>query len=510
MHYTKDWFSKWAMYEPDKVAIREADSGREITYGELNKRSDLVAFAFQQLGLQKGDRVAILSEFCLEYVLLLGVAQRLGIILVPLNYRLSGRELDYILYNSSPKMVITDLAYRHLLNGQDYYEAIQHRLSIQDIFKLEEYAEKEVRLLKREELEENDPLFILYTSGTTGFPKGALYTHGMMFWNSVNTEITLTVTSNDHTIVCMPPFHTGGWNVLLTPLLMHGACITLMPKFDADKVLKELEEQKITLFMAVPTMLKMMADSPLFEEVDLSPLRYFIVGGEAMPIPLIEQWANKGVMVRQGFGLTEAGPNITSLHHRDAIRKKGSIGLPNFYIETRLVDDKGEDVKEGEVGEFLIKGPIVTPGYWKNPEATAQAFYGEWFRTGDLLKQDREGYLYVMDRIKHMYISGGENVYPAEVEHALREQEGIKEIAIVGVPDEKWGETGFALIVGEGETVLTEDIVLQKCQGILARYKQPRHFYFVNELPKGDTGKINRKEVKKIALEQLAQQTANV
>ncbi|MEH0154729.1 AMP-binding protein [Limibacter armeniacum] len=500
---TKDWSSKWATFSGNKVAVREADSKREITYSDLDRRSRLLALALQRKGLKKGDRVAVLAEFCLEYVLLFAVAQKIGIILVPLNYRLSGRELNYMLENSKPALVITDFAYQHLVEIQPDYQSVPLKLLIQDLPNLEDDFQQWGNELVKADISDADPVFILYTSGTTGFPKGAIYTHGMMFWNSVNTQLRLALTSEDHTVVCMPPFHTGGWNVLLTPLLMHGATITLMPKFDADNILSELEGQQATIFMAVPTMLKMMADSPLFDQVKLEALRYFVVGGEAMPIPLIEKWATKNIPVRQGFGLTETGPNITSLHQDDAIRKKGSIGIPNFYVEIMLADEQGKEVMEGEVGELLIRGPIVTPGYWQNEEATAKSFFGEWFRTGDLLKQDREGFLFVMDRIKHMYISGGENVYPAEVEHIFREIEGIKEVAIVGVPDKKWGETGLAFVVRNKE--LNVEDVLKACKGKLAKFKLPKHIHFVEYLPKGDTGKLDRKQLKQMALEQLAE-----
>jgi fatty-acyl-CoA synthase len=345
-------------------------------------------------------------------------------------------------------------------------------------------------------LSEDDPIFILYTSGTTAFPKGAIYTHKMLFWNSVNTELRLNITSGDVSINCAPPFHTGGWNVLLTPFIHHGAYTLLIKSFDADLVLEMLDLEHATIWWAVPTMLKMMADSPVFDEVKLSRLRYLIVGGEAMPIPLIEKWHQKGVLIRQGYGLTEVGPNVTSLEHQDAIRKKGSIGTLNFYYEGRLVDDQFNEVPTGEAGELVLKGPTVTPGYWKNKEATAAAIQDGWFHTGDLRIKDKEGYFFVVDRIKNMYISGGENVYPAEVEHIIRQHPAVSEAAIVGVPHEKWGETGKAFIkLKEGKTATAEEITTF-CIGRLAKYKVPGHIAFLDELPKNDAGKIDRKQLK--------------
>lgn len=340
--------------------------------------------------------------------------------------------------------------------------------------------------------EDTHPLFILYTSGTTGFPKGALYTHGMAFWNSVNTATRLDITSRDHTLICMPPFHTGGWNVFLTPFLHHGASFTLLAKFDADEVLQLLEQEKATLFMAVPTMLKMLLQARSFEQVRLAHIRYFIVGGEPLPIPTIERWHQKGVLIRQGYGLTEVGPNVTSLNHQDAMRKQGSIGTPNFYVDYQLMDDKGSPVATGEAGEFWLRGPMVTPGYWQNEEATAAAKAGEWFKTGDMVRQDEEGFLYVVDRKKNMFISGGENVYPAEVEHFLQHHPAIEEVAVVGTPDERWGEVGKAFVALKEGAMLSEQEITDYCRQGLAKYKTPKYISFVGELPKTDTGKIAR------------------
>ncbi|PWJ44733.1 class I adenylate-forming enzyme family protein [Sediminitomix flava] len=498
---TTDWIQKWADYEPQKIAIREADTERQLSYTEFNQKAGSLTSGLQQLGLQKGDRVAVLAEFCVEYTLLFSVAQKMGIILVPLNYRLSAAELDYILSNAQAKIIFSDFAFLDKLKGQSEYENIEHKYLLTDIIHLAELGQN--KDYQEVSIEEKDPLFILYTSGTTGFPKGAIYTHEMLFWNAINTSLRLDLNGQDHTLVCTPPFHTGGWNVLLTPLFFLGGTVTLLPQFNADRVLQIIEEDQISNYFGVPTMLKMMGESEGFEKVKFPRLRYCVTGGEAMPIPLIEKWAEKGVPIRQGYGMTEAGPNLMSLHQRDGIRKKGSIGTPNFYVETRLVDEKGVDVAQGEIGEFLIKGKIVTPGYWQNEEATEKAFYGEWFRTGDLLRQDEEGYFYVVDRIKHMYISGGENVYPVEVEQSLRTHTAIRDVAIVGVPDERWGETGMAFIVKE-EVTLNENEIEIFLKERLAKYKHPKHFVFLEELPKGDTGKIDRKAIKVLANEELS------
>jgi fatty-acyl-CoA synthase len=226
------------------------------------------------------------------------------------------------------------------------------------------------------------------------------------------------------------------------------------------------------------------------------------VGGEAMPVPLIEKWHNKGVPIRQGYGLTEVGPNVTSLNHEDAIRKAGSIGKPNFYYQTKLVNEQGEEVPANALGELILKGPTVTPGYWRNEEATRAAIVDGWFHTGDIMRRDEEGFLFVMDRIKNMYISGAENVYPAEVEYLLRNHPAIDAVAIIGVPDPKWGEAGMAFVVLKPGQHLQANELIEYCIGKLAKYKIPAHVKFMNELPKNDAGKIDRKKLKEISLKQ--------
>ena len=268
-----------------------------------------------------------------------------------------------------------------------------------------------------------------------------------------------------------------------------------MKKFDPDIILQLLEKEKATMFMAVPTMLSMMAQSQYFEKTNLSSVKFFIIGGEPMPLPLIELWHRKGVPIRQGYGLTEVGPSVTSLHQDDAVRKMGSIGKINFYIYHRVVDENGNDVKQGEVGELILKGPSVTIGYWRDEEATKESIKNGWFYTGDLVKEDEEGFLFIVDRKKNMFISGGENVYPAEIEKFLYTHPSVKEISVIGVPDEKWGEVGKAFIVVKEGKKLSAKEILEYCEGNLAKYKIPKYIEFVNEIPKTDTGKIDKKKL---------------
>ncbi|MTI22859.1 o-succinylbenzoate--CoA ligase [Fulvivirga sp. RKSG066] len=485
--YTKDWFERWATYSPDKVAVEEYEPERTVTYAKINKQAAQLANYFKVENINKGDRVMLLGEHSIEMVVVFAAALKTGVIIVPINFRLAPAEIDYLIDNCKPALLIYD---------DRFIEKISHRTDLkgESFLDLSRAIESESPAFESVVVEDDDPIFILYTSGTTGFPKGAIYTYKMLFWNSINTTMSLALTPDDHTINCMPAFHTGGWNVLLTPMLHRGATVGILRKFDADKLLQLLEEKRSTLFMGVPTMLKMMQDTKSFTQVNLDSIRYFIVGGEALPLPVIKSWHKKGVSIRQGYGLTEVGPNLTSLHQDDAEQKQGSIGRPNYYLSTKLVDEDGHEVQRGEIGEFCLKGEVVTPGYWQNEQATKDAKEDGWFKTGDLMKQDEEGFLYVVDRKKCMFISGGENVYPAEVEKVLLELPEVEEAAVIGVPDAKWGEVGKAFLVTSPHCDL--DSVAKHCIAKLAKFKVPKYFENIEVLPKNDSGKIDRKALK--------------
>lgn len=498
--HSPDWAKRWAHYAPDKIAVSEYESGRSLTYRHLNNAANHLSRHLRDTyQLKKGDRVAILAENTLEHFILFSAAQKTGLILVPLNYRLAPPEIELLLQDCSCRLLIAeaDLLTRQLSNTQS---ASYRVLNIGEIRKYcNRLKEIVVDDFERVDVDESDPLLILYTSGTTGIPKGVLYTHKMLFWNSVNTALRLDITSEDRTIMCAPLFHTGGWNVLSTPFLHRGANFCLLRKFEPDIILRLLQTESATLFFGVPTMLRMLAEEAAFHSANLENLRYCIVGGEAMPLSLIEIWHARGVPIRQGYGMTEAGPNLTSLHQSDAVKKIGSIGQPNFYVETRIVDESGHTAGTGRPGELLLRGPIVTPGYWNRPEETARVIRNGWLHTGDIVYEDEDGYLYVVDRKKNMYISGGENVYPVEVERVLRSYPDIDEAVVIGVPDETWGETGKAFIVSHRERNPAIEEIKEFLQLNLAKYKIPKYFCFLEELPKGDTGKINRKALRDIS-----------
>lgn len=492
-HLETDWLKRWAMYSPNAVALVDDATGESITYLQAFERSNRLArFLTYVKGVKPGDRVAVLSTNELDYVLLFFAVQKTGAVLVPMNFRLTPPELQYIVDDAKPTLVIEQMALADRVNG--YPE-----LSFDGPGGV-------TRILRDDSIDASDPgmqsdfdspCMILYTSGTTGRPKGAILSNRMLFWNSINTGLRLNLVQQDVTLTFAPFFHTGGWNVLNLPFLHRGAKQIFLKKFDPDRVLKLIEREKVSIFFGVPTMMDMLRQSPLFDKTDLSSVRYAIVGGEPMPIGLIRDWHARNVPVRQGYGLTEFGPNVFSLNEEDAERKIGSIGFPNFYIDTRIVDDQGKNLPRGTPGELLLRGPVTMDGYWNNADATAKTIVDGWVSTGDIARQDDEGYFYIVDRKKDMFISGAENVYPAEIEHLLRSHPDIREVAVIGVPDSKWGEVGLAYIVLKPGAQMDTDAVRAFCEGKLAKYKIPKHARFIAELPKSDAGKILKRALPK-------------
>jgi fatty-acyl-CoA synthase len=494
-----DWLAKWAIYTPNRFFLREYETGREWTYSEFNKCvNHIVEKLISENNIKPGDRLAVYSTNNIEYVALFFVCVRTGAILVPLNFRLMPDELNFLIQDAEPKYLFYENIYKNNLNKIPSIKKIHHTIPIETI---SEYLNLDLTIETKDftgNFDFKTPVMILYTSGTTGTPKGAIINHQMLYWNAINTGLRLDLNSADHTQGFAPFFHTGGWNVLFTPFLLHGASHTLLKKFDADLILHLMEKEKATILFGVPTMLQMMADSSEFQTVDLTSVRYAIVGGAPMPIPLIEKWHRKGVFIRQGYGLTEVGPNCFSLHHDDAIRKIGSIGFPNFYIEAKVMQNDNHECGIDEVGELWLRSPVVTPGYWKNEEATRSSITDGWFHTGDLVKRDSDGYFFVVDRKKNMFISGGENVYPAEIEKFLYTSPAVKEIAVIGIHDDKWGETGKAYIVlNEGYKISEKDII-EFCKGRIAKFKIPKHVAFIKELPRNEAGKIDRIKLKEL------------
>jgi len=369
-----DWIRKWAHYTPKRMAFREHERDLQWTYAECNRRVEALAFFLKnEFHIKKGQRIAVYSKNRAEYVFLFFASMKIGAILTPLNFRLTPNELKVLIHDADPSLIIFEEEYNENIVQLSANSGECRKCPMAQITPyLTNKIQAQTSMID-EPASFEDPVMILYTSGTTGLPKGAIITHKMLFWNSVNTALRLDLTSADHTQSFAPFFHTGGWNVLLTPFVHRGASHTLLGGFDPDLILDLMQKEKTTIFFGVPTMMQMMAESVRFDSADLSSVRYAIVGGAPMPVPLINRWHDKGIPVRQGYGLTEVGPNTFSLHQDDALRKKGSIGFPNFYIDARIVDETGRDAAMGEPGELWLKSPVVTPGYWNNESETKKA-----------------------------------------------------------------------------------------------------------------------------------------
>jgi fatty-acyl-CoA synthase len=500
-HPRTDWFDRWALYAPDRPALTDEASGRSFTYAASNTIINRCARVLRdECDIRAGARVAVLAANEIEYVFLFFALQKLSAILVPVNFRLAPREVSHVLRDASPSLFICQEQFASTIEQfeSDVRSIPVLRFDGEDSLVTRMFNESASAAPLAQDAGFDTPCMILYTSGTTGAPKGAVITHGMLFWNSVNTSMRLNLVQSDVTLTFAPFFHTGGWNVLTTPFLHRGGHVVLLKKFDPAHVLSLCDTLKVSVLFGVPTMMDMMARAENFDGVTLESVRYAIVGGEPMPINLIRTWQARGVPIRQGYGLTEFGPNVFSLNEEDAERKIGSIGFPNFYIDTRVVDDEGRDCADGEVGELLLRGPVCTPGYWNNPAATEAAFTNGWLRTGDLVRRDDEGYFFVVDRKKDMFISGAENVYPAEIEHFLRAHPDVEAVAVTGVPDERWGEVGKAWIVLREGAATTQEDILAFCEGKLARYKIPRYVAFLDVLPVSDSGKILKKQLRQM------------
>ena len=491
-----------AAFSPDKLAVIDAATGSTFSYKQLNERATRLAnFLREHAGVRSGDRIAVLAMNRTEVLEAFFAAAKLAAILVPLNYRLALPELQYILEDSEPEVLLYEDDFAAVAARLRNHLKINYSISFDgsdaaDINYDQALVRSNADPVEVAAFDAEMPALIIYTSGTTGRPKGALLSHRMLTWNSINTNMAWDLVSTDITTVHAPMFHTGGLNVLTLPLLHIGGTVVMMRSFDATCALEAIEKHRCTVFFGVPTMFQMMTQSPRFESADLSSIRFFVSGGAPCPIPLIEAYQRRGISFLQGFGLTEVGPNCFRLGAEDAFRKAGSIGFPNFHTEARIVAESGRDVNQGEVGELILRGLHVCSGYWQNSRATAAALADGWFYTGDLARQDEDGYFYIVGRAKDMIISGGENIYPAEVEAVLHTHPAIASASLIGLTDSKWGETPVAVVITRPSLSVTAEELIEYCSGRLARYKIPRQVFFVTEFPLSGSGKIAKRILK--------------
>ena len=482
-----DWIAMHAWRTPEKVAAVDHHTGRRFTYAQFDDRVSRLAAALRERGVARGDRVAVLSPNSTSVFELQFACARLGAVMLPLNWRLALPELQFITGDAGPALLLFDPEQREAASALG--------LPLMDL----EEGRDGPPLARSEQVEAglDDVVTILYTAGTTGRPKGALITHRMNLFNAINIGMTTRLTCDSTHLTILPTFHTGGLNLLANPCFHLGGTTVVQRAFEPGVTLGLLSDPAldITHFFGVPASYLFMGQHPAFADADLSRLVYAGVGGAPAPLPLLELWKTKGCALTQGWGMTETGPSGIVLGADKVIEKQGSCGLPVMHLEARIADAGGREVEPGQTGELLVRGPSITPGYWNRPEATEEAWRGGWFHTGDAARQDPDGYFYIVDRWKDMYISGGENVYPAEVENAIYGLEGVAEAAVIGVPDERWGEVGRAIVVLKPGASLTEDQVLDHCRSQLARFKVPRSVVFAEVLPRNAAGKVLKREL---------------
>lgn len=478
--YVAQWLDAHARIRPDHVAIVDRASGRRITYAQLRRSANQQAATLRRLGIAAGDRVAIHSANRVEMLELLFACARIGAVMVPLNHRLSAGELETVLADCGPSLLLEEpgraldisvpCTRLPLVSAAADAPALDERLSV----------------------DPNAPLLILYTGGTTGVPKGAILTQATMQWNAWNTIAGWGLRPTDVAPAFTPFFHTGGLNVLATPLFCLGGTVVLPEgaSFEPDTALRVIEEEGCTWVFMVPTMFTMLIRDPRFDARRMASVRALMSGGAPCPQSLFEAYWALGLPLRQGYGLTEAGPNTFGADLEAVRARPGTVGAPLPHVEVRLVRADGTECDADEVGELTVRGGHVMPGYFGRPRESAEALRDGWLHTGDLARRDADGYFYISGRRKEMFISGGENVFPAEIEEALLTHADVAEAAVVGVTDATWGEVGRAFVVVRAGAAPGAEALKAWCREKLAHYKVPKAFCFVEALPRSAAGKV--------------------
>ncbi len=483
-----DLIAKRAELSPDKVALEELATGRTRTYAELDDRAARVAGLMAARGIREGHRVAILCRNRIEFFELLFACAKLGAILVPLNWRMPPAELDGLIADAEPAL---------LFYGAADAGAAERLTNPPPAIGLDEAYEPLIAAAERARNRRHWPAencwYLLYTSGTTGRPKGVVYVYRMALANYVNIGSCIGLRATDICVSFLPLFHTAGINLHALPTLIAGGTVLLLEAFDAEALVGLIEGRRIDTVFAVPTVYQALLDHPRFASAPLNHIRHWGCGGAPLPDALALRYRDLGVRVCNGMGMTETGPTAFLVDPADAWERIGSVGKPQLLCSVRIVDADGRDVADGEVGDLLFAGPGVTPGYWRNEEATRAAFTADgWLRSGDLARRDRDGFYYIAGRRKEMFISGGENVYPVEVENVLCAHPAVVDVAVLSEPDDKWGEVGRAYVqLARGARADGAELTAF-CRQRLAAYKVPRRFEFVDEFPRTSAGKIQK------------------
>lgn len=484
-----DLIARRADLTPGSVALEEPATGRSLTYAELDERSARAAGLFEAMGVGEGDRVAILCRNRLAFFEALFACARLGAILVPLSWRMPPAELDPLLAHSGPRL---------LLHGHEDGAAVRHLAGPPPALDLDGGYEALVEAAEPRRRRSRWPAdgiwYLLYTSGTTGRPKAVIYTYRMALANLVNIGTAIGLGASDTTLSFLPNFHTAGINLHALPTLLQGGRVILLPGFEADSVVELLEARRVDTFFAVPTVYQALVDHPRFARAPLGHVRHWGCGGAPLPDALALRCRDVGLRICNGMGMTETGPTAFLAAPADAWDRIGSVGKPQLLVEVRIVGEDGRDVRDGEVGDLLFSGPGVTPGYWNDEEATRAAFTDDgWLRSGDLARRDPDGFYWVAGRRKEMFISGGENVYPAEVENVLAGHPAVAEAAVVAAPHPRWGEVGRAFVrTAEGLPKPAAGELDSWCRARLAGYKVPASFEYVEDFPRTAAGKVRK------------------
>ncbi len=487
-----------ARLPPDKIALVYVPTGERLRYGDLDGRAAYCAHLWRKIGLCKGDRVGILAQNCVEYVDAFFAAGRSGIILVPLNTRLTVHELQSIAADSGMRALMYSSRYAETACALKKSVNRKHwiALDVQHDHGDVPYACDSSVSFDPVRCDPEDIYCLLYTSGTTGKPKGVMIPHRMVAWNGYNTVCFWQLHEDDVSPVFTPMYHAGGLAVSLVPLFVIGGTVVLHDGFDAYEVWRTIERERCTFVFGVPTIFKMLMEAPEFATANLSRVRWLISGGAPLPQYIIGAYQQPGITLKQGYGLTEAGVNCFAMTAEESARKAGSIGRPMMFTQTRLVKD-GAEVAHGEVGELWIRGPHVSRGYWNRPEATAAAFDSDsWLHTGDLARCDQDGFYYIAGRLKDMIISGGVNVYPAEIEAELLQHPAVQDAAVIGVPHETWGEVPIAFVVLRAKTNITPSALSGFLTSRLTKYKVPKEILAVDILPRTAYGKVVKAELR--------------
>ncbi len=504
-----DYLSKREIFSPEAEAIVDVETGRRYTYRQFNRRANQVAHFLQdELGFQKGDRICILAQNSLEYWEVFFGCQKSGGIFCPLNWRLVARELAELVNDLSPIVFFYDNEMSSVVQELKKIVKVKNWVSLDSdssgskgAYSYKEEVDKRTDNPPNPvELSYEDPMGIVYTGGTTGLPKGAMISYHHVAFNTLNT--IRDILPGDIYINHLPLFHVGGLYVYAIPLFILGGKVIQMKKWDLDVLIKIINKEHPDFFFAVPTQYRMLLNHHDFKSIDFSSVRFLTSGGEPLPVDIIKTYREvHGVKFKQGFGMTEVGPGCFALDPWDAERKSGSIGTPNFFIDAKVVDpETGRDCKANEVGELLFRGPTVTMGYWNRPKMNKSLLDEDgWFKTGDMVYFDDEGYFFVVDRVKDMFISGGENVYPREIEKVLEEHPKIAQVQVIGVPDSKWGEVGRAIVILKDGEKISEEEIIEFCKGKLAKFKIPKSVVFTDSFTQyiSGAGKILKRELRK-------------